>query len=64
MKPPGQQPGQDATVAERVASVGKSLGWRSCWVSAANLINTNGTLQFTDTTAPDAPRLLYRARSP
>ena len=34
------------------------------WLSLANLINTNGALQFTDAPAADALRLFYRATSP
>jgi hypothetical protein len=32
------------------------------WTPLANAINTNGTLQFSDTNAPNFPMRFYRAR--
>ena len=34
------------------------------WAWLTNLVNTNGTVQFTDTSASDAPQRFYRASSP
>lgn len=34
------------------------------WLSLTNVVNTNGTLQFTDAPAANALRLFYRATSP
>ena len=34
------------------------------WALLTNLVNTNGTVQFTDTSASNAPQRFYRATSP
>ena len=34
------------------------------WLLLTNLTNTNGTVQFTDTSASNAPQRFYRATSP
>ena len=34
------------------------------WLPLTNLINANGTVEFTDTPATDVPQRFYRARTP